>query len=139
MLAASGILTSRGGLVSHAAVVARGWGKPAIVGADAVKVVGREFRVGETVVRHGDVISIDGSSGEVVLGAAPLRLPEPTPEFDTILSWADSLRRGHLAVRANADNGPDAANARRLGAEGIGLCRTEHMFLRRTGSRWCVA
>ena len=130
MLAASGILTSRGGLVSHAAVVARGWGKPAIVGADAVKVVGREFRVGETVVRHGDVISIDGSSGEVVLGAAPLRLPEPTPEFDTILSWADSLRRGHLAVRANADNGPDAANARRLGAEGIGLCRTEHMFLR---------
>ena len=130
MLAASGILTSRGGLVSHAAVVARGWGKPAIVGADAVKVVGREFRVGETVVRHGDVISIDGSSGEVVLGAAPLRLPEPTPEFDTILSWADALRRGHLAVRANADNGPDAANARRLGAEGIGLCRTEHMFLR---------
>lgn len=130
MLAASGILTSRGGLVSHAAVVARGWGKPAIVGADAVKVVGREFRVGDTVVRHGDVISIDGSSGEVVLGAAPLRLPEPTPEFDTILSWADTLRRGHLAVRANADNGPDAANARRLGAEGIGLCRTEHMFLR---------
>jgi pyruvate,orthophosphate dikinase len=129
MLAASGILTSRGGLVSHAAVVARGWGKPAIVGADDVKVVGREFRVGETVVRHGDVISIDGSNGEVVLGAAPLRLPEPTPEFDTILSWADALRRGHLSVRANADNGPDAANARRLGAEGIGLCRTEHMFL----------
>ena len=130
MLAASGILTSRGGLVSHAAVVARGWGKPAIVGADAVKVVGNQFRVGETVVRQGDMISIDGSSGEVILGAAPLRLPEPTPEFDTILSWADALRRGHLAVRANADNGPDAANARRLGAEGIGLCRTEHMFLR---------
>jgi pyruvate,orthophosphate dikinase len=129
MLAAAGILTSRGGLVSHAAVVARGWGKPAIVGADAVKVVGRELRVGDTVVRHGDVISIDGSSGHVVLGAAPLRLPEPTPDFDTILSWADTLRRGHLAVRANADNGPDAANARRLGAEGIGLCRTEHMFL----------
>ncbi len=130
MLASSGVLTSRGGLVSHAAVVARGWGKPAVVGADAVKVVGREMRVGETVVRHGDVISIDGSSGQVVLGAAPLRLPEPTPEFDTILSWADALRRGHLSVRANADNGPDAANALRLGAEGIGLCRTEHMFLR---------
>jgi pyruvate,orthophosphate dikinase len=129
MLAASGILTSRGGLVSHAAVVARGWGKPAIVGADAVKVVGRELRVGDTVVRHGDVISIDGTSGEVVLGAVPLQLPEPTPEFDTILSWADTLRRGHLAVRANADNAEDAANARRLGAEGIGLCRTEHMFL----------
>ncbi len=129
MLAAAGILTSRGGLVSHAAVVARGWGKPAIVGADAVKVVGRELHVGDTVVRHGDVISIDGSSGHVVLGAVPLRLPEPTPEFDTILSWADTLRRGHLAVRANADNGADAATARRLGAEGIGLCRTEHMFL----------
>jgi pyruvate,orthophosphate dikinase len=129
MLAAAGILTSRGGLVSHAAVVARGWGKPAIVGADAVKVVGRELRVGDTVVRHGDVISIDGSSGEVVLGAVPLQLPEPTPEFDTILSWADTLRRGHLAVRANADNAQDAATARRLGAEGIGLCRTEHMFL----------
>jgi pyruvate,orthophosphate dikinase len=130
MLAASGILTTRGGLVSHAAVVARGWGKPAIVGADAVRVTGREFQVGDTVVRHGDVISIDGTSGQVVLGAAPLRLPEPTPEFDTILSWADALRRGHLSVRANADNGADAANARRLGAEGIGLCRTEHMFLR---------
>ena len=130
MLASSGILTSRGGLVSHAAVVARGWGKPAVVGADEVKVVGREMRVGEVVVRHGDVISIDGSSGQVVLGAAPLRLPEPTPEFDTILSWADTLRRGHLSVRANADNGADAANALRLGAEGIGLCRTEHMFLR---------
>jgi pyruvate,orthophosphate dikinase len=129
MLAAAGILTSRGGLVSHAAVVARGWGKPAIVGADAVKVVGRELRVGDTVVRHGDVISIDGTSGEVVLGAVPLQLPEPTPEFDTILSWADTLRRGHLAVRANADNAEDAANARRMGAEGIGLCRTEHMFL----------
>jgi pyruvate,orthophosphate dikinase len=129
MLAAAGILTSRGGLVSHAAVVARGWGKPAIVGADAVKVVGRELRVGDTVVRHGDVISIDGSSGEVVLGAVPLQLPEPTPEFDTILSWADTLRRGHLAVRANADNAQDATTARRLGAEGIGLCRTEHMFL----------
>ena len=130
MLAASGILTARGGLVSHAAVVARGWGKPAVVGAAEVRVTGRDFRVGETVVRHGDVISIDGTSGQVVLGAAPLRLPEPTPEFDTILSWADTLRRGHLAVRANADNGPDAANARKLGAEGIGLCRTEHMFLR---------
>ncbi len=130
MLASSGVLTSRGGLVSHAAVVARGWGKPAVVGADKVKVVGNQFRVGEETVRQGDTISIDGSSGEVILGAAPLRLPDPTPEFDTILSWADALRRGHLAVRANADNGPDAAVARRLGAEGIGLCRTEHMFLR---------
>ena len=130
MLAASGILTSRGGLVSHAAVVARGWGKPAVVGADAVVVEGRRFRVGDVVVAEGDVISIDGSSGQVIVGAATLSVPEPTPEFDTILSWADALRRGRLSVRANADNGPDAALARRYGAEGIGLCRTEHMFLR---------
>ncbi len=130
MLASSGVLTSRGGLVSHAAVVARGWGKPAVVGADRIRVVGNQFRVGEVTVRQGDTISIDGSSGEVILGAVPLSLPEPTPEFDTILSWADAERRGHLAVRANADSGSDAATARRLGAEGIGLCRTEHMFLR---------
>ncbi|MEZ5139102.1 MAG: putative PEP-binding protein [Acidimicrobiales bacterium] len=75
------------------------------------------------------MISLDGSTGRVLLGEAHLEVPEPTPEFDTILSWADALRRGHLAVRANADNGPDAALARRYGAEGIGLCRTEHMFL----------
>jgi pyruvate,orthophosphate dikinase len=130
MLAAEGILTSRGGLVSHAAVVARGWGKPAVVGADAVEVQGRSFAVGDLVVHEGDTISIDGSTGRVFLGAATLSAPEPTPEFDTILSWADALRRGKLAVRANADNGPDAAVARRFGAEGIGLCRTEHMFLR---------
>lgn len=130
MLAASGILTTRGGLVSHAAVVARGWGKPAVVGADAVVVDGRTFTVGDVVVREGDIISLDGSSGRVYLGAATLSAPEPTPEFDTILAWADALRRGRLAVRANADNGPDAALARRYGAEGIGLCRTEHMFLR---------
>ncbi len=130
MMAAAGILTSKGGLVSHAAVVARGWGKPAVVGADSVRVEGRSFSVGDTVVNDGDVISIDGSSGEVVLGAVELTTPEPPPEFDTILSWADELRRGRMGVRANADNGPDAANARRFGAEGIGLCRTEHMFLR---------
>ena len=130
MMAAAGILTSKGGLVSHAAVVARGWGKPAVVGADSVRVEGRSFSVGDTVVNDGDVISIDGSSGEVVLGAVELTAPEPPPEFDTILSWADELRRGRMGVRANADNGPDAANARRFGAEGIGLCRTEHMFLR---------
>jgi pyruvate,orthophosphate dikinase len=130
MVAAAGVLTSKGGLVSHAAVVARGWGKPAVVGADAVKLEGRSFRVGRVVVREGDQISIDGTSGHVVVGAVPLTAPEPPPEFDTILSWADALRRGRLGVRANADNGPDAANARRFGAEGIGLCRTEHMFLR---------
>ncbi|MCK4176486.1 pyruvate, phosphate dikinase [Aciditerrimonas ferrireducens] len=129
MLAAQGILTARGGLVSHAAVVARGWGKPAVVGADALRISGRRMEVGGTVVEEGDWLSIDGSSGQVVLGQVPLTAAEPPPELQTILGWADELRAGHLAVRANADNGPDARNARRLGAEGIGLCRTEHMFL----------
>ncbi len=129
MIAAQGILTSRGGLVSHAAVVARGWGKPAVVGADSVRISGGSFTAGGVTVREGDMISIDGSSGRVILGEAPLGAAEAPPEFDVILGWADKIRKGHLAVRANADNGPDAANARRFGAEGIGLCRTEHMFL----------
>jgi pyruvate,orthophosphate dikinase len=129
MMASQGILTARGGLVSHAAVVARGWGTPAIVGAEDVKIQGKEFSVGDVVVRQGDVISIDGTSGDVVLGAMELRSAEPPPEFATILTWADAIRKGKLAVRANADTGEDATNARNLGAEGIGLCRTEHMFL----------
>jgi pyruvate,orthophosphate dikinase len=129
MIVAEGILTSRGGLVSHAAVVARGWGKPAVVGADALRIDGRRFAVGDTVVNEGEYVSIDGTSGEVVLGSVPLSLGEPPAEFVTILKWADEIRKGKLAVRANADNGPDSANARRFGAEGIGLCRTEHMFL----------
>ncbi len=131
MLAAQGILTARGGLVSHAAVVARGWGKPAVVGAEQIRVDTRakSFRVGDTVVREGDVISIDGSSGLVIEGAVELTEAEPPEELQRILGWADEIRHGKLGVRANADNGPDAANARRLGAEGIGLCRTEHMFL----------
>ena len=129
LLAAAGVLTARGGLVSHAAVVARGWGKPAVVGAADVVIGERSFRVGDTVVAEGDTISIDGATGHVIAGAAELTIPEPSPEFDTILAWADELRRGRLGVRANADNGADAAKARALGAEGIGLCRTEHMFL----------
>ena len=129
MMASKGILTSRGGLVSHAAVVARGWGTPAIVGAEQVKIQGKQFSVGDTVVKEGDVISIDGTTGEVVLGAMELRMAEPPPEFETILKWADAVRKGKLGVRANADTGEDATNARQLGAEGIGLCRTEHMFL----------
>jgi pyruvate,orthophosphate dikinase len=129
MIVAEGILTSRGGLVSHAAVVARGWGKPAVVGAEAVKIEGKQFTVGEHVVKEGDVISLDGSTGEVVLGTATLSQAEPPPEFNIILKWSDEIRKGRLGVRANADNGPDAANARQFGAEGIGLCRTEHMFL----------
>ncbi|MGD9793032.1 MAG: pyruvate, phosphate dikinase [Acidimicrobiia bacterium] len=129
MMVAKGILTSRGGLVSHAAVVARGWGTPAVVGADAVKIEGKQFRCGDVTVNEGDVISLDGSSGEIMLGALELAGSKPPAEFDTILGWADKIRAGKLAVRANADNGPDSINARNFGAEGIGLCRTEHMFL----------
>ncbi len=129
MMVAEGILTSRGGLVSHAAVVARGWGKPAVVGAEAVRISGRAFAVDGTVVSEGEVISIDGTSGEVVVGEVALAAAEPPAELEILLGWADDVRRGRLGVRANADNGPDAANAREFGAEGIGLCRTEHMFL----------
>ena len=129
MVASVGILTSRGGKTSHAAVVARGWGKPAVVGAEAVQIDGNRFAVDGTVVEEGDVISLDGSTGEVMLGAVPLATPEPPTEFFTILKWADEIRRGKMGVRANADNAEDAAKARAFGAEGIGLCRTEHMFL----------
>ncbi len=129
MMVSQGILTARGGLVSHAAVVARGWGTPAIVGADMVKISGKQFTVGDVVVKEGDMISLDGTTGEVVLGEMKLEAAEPPKEFTTILEWADQVRKGKLAVRANADTGEDATNARKLGAEGIGLCRTEHMFL----------
>jgi pyruvate,orthophosphate dikinase len=129
MIAAQGILTARGGLVSHAAVVARGWGKPAVVGAESVRISGKSFSAGGVTVKEGDMISIDGSTGRVVLGAAELVAADVPEEFRVILGWADRIRKGKLAVRANADNGPDAANARGFGAEGIGLCRTEHMFL----------
>ena len=129
MMVSEGILTARGGLVSHAAVVARGWGTPAVVGAEAIHIEGKQFRVEDVVVKEGDVISLDGSTGDIILGELRLAAAEPPPEFQTILSWADDVRRGKLKVRANADNGPDAQNARQFGAEGIGLCRTEHMFL----------
>jgi len=129
MLASEGILTARGGLVSHAAVVARGWGKPAVVGAEKVRIDGKAFTVGSVTVVEGDWISVDGTSGDVILGQVPLSAPEPSKEFAVVLGWADEIRSGRLAVRANADTGADAANARTLGAEGIGLCRTEHMFI----------
>jgi pyruvate,orthophosphate dikinase len=129
MMVSQGILTARGGLVSHAAVVARGWGTPAIVGAEAVRIEGKQFSVGSIVVKEGDVISLDGASGEVVVGELKLEASKPPKEFETILKWSDEIRKGKLAVRANADTGEDAKNARELGAEGIGLCRTEHMFL----------
>lgn len=129
MMVAQGILTARGGLVSHAAVVARGWGTPAVVGADAVKIHGKQFSVGDVVVKEGDVISVDGTTGQVMVGAVEMSSAEPPAEFHTILKWADKIRKGFLAVRANADTGEDATVARQMGAEGIGLCRTEHMFL----------
>ena len=129
MIAAEGILTSRGGLVSHAAVVARGWGKPAVVGAESVRISGRAFTAGGVTVHEGDVIAVDGTTGKVMLGDVTLTQAEPPPQFATILGWADKVRKGRMAVRANADTGPDAANARNFGAQGIGLCRTEHMFL----------
>jgi pyruvate, orthophosphate dikinase len=129
MMASRGILTSRGGLVSHAAVVARGWGTPAVVGAEAVRITGESFTVGATTVNEGDWLSIDGGTGEVFAGQREMVAGEAPADFTTILGWADVVRRGKLAVRANADTGRDAAQARSFGAEGIGLCRTEHMFL----------
>jgi pyruvate, orthophosphate dikinase len=129
MIAAEGILTSRGGLVSHAAVVARGMGTPAICGAEALDIdlSAKQFCVGGTIVHEGDLISISGTTGEVVLGEVAVVTPQPTGQFGTILGWADEMRR--LGVRTNADLPEDAKRAREFGAQGIGLCRTEHMFL----------
>ncbi|HVE93714.1 MAG TPA: pyruvate, phosphate dikinase [Acidimicrobiales bacterium] len=129
MIVAEGILTSRGGLVSHAAVVARGWGKPAVVGAESVKMSAHSFAVGAVTVNEGDVISLDGGTGQVVLGSVELSAASAPKEFTTILGWADEIRAGKIKVRANADTGADSTVARNFGAEGIGLCRTEHMFL----------
>ncbi len=129
MTVAQGILTSRGGQTSHAAVVARGMGKPCVVGCSeiAVDYARQLFYAGDTVVKRLDWITIDGATGEVMEGRVPtLAPPTDSGAMATLLSWADE--RARLRVRANADNGPDAARARSLGARGIGLCRTEHMF-----------
>ncbi|HVR32589.1 MAG TPA: pyruvate, phosphate dikinase [Acidimicrobiia bacterium] len=129
MHAARGILTSQGGKTSHAAVVARGMGKPAVTGAAAL-VVDEEAatgHVGDTVIHEGDEMTIDGTNGAVYLGRLPLIEPRPTPELERLLAWADEIRQ--IGVRANADTGADAAKARASGAEGIGLARTEHMFM----------
>ena len=129
MAAAVGILTSHGGKTSHAAVVARGMGKPAVTGAAKLLVdTGAGIAsAGNAEVRRGDVITLDGTSGVVYQGEIELVPPEVPPELDELLEWADALRS--LGVRANADTAQDAALARRRGAEGIGLARTEHMFL----------
>lgn len=126
--AAVGILTSRGGLTSHAAVVARAIGKPAVVGAESIVIDydRKEFRVGDNVVREGDWVTIDGSSGDVYLGKVPTIEPELIEEVDILLKWADEVRK--LGVRANADVPDDARIARKFGAEGIGLLRIERMF-----------
>jgi len=129
MMVAKGVLTSRGGLVSHAAVVARGWGTPAIVGAEAIKIFGNSFTANGVTVKEGDWLSLDGTTGEVMLGQLALMASKPPKEFDTILKWSDEVRKGKMDVRANADTKEDAKKARELGAQGIGLCRTEHMFL----------
>jgi pyruvate,orthophosphate dikinase len=129
LLPAQGILTARGGMTSHAAVVARGLGKPCVAGCSAldIDVDERIARIGDNVLREGDPVTINGSTGEVILGLAPLVEPEPDANLATILEWADDVRR--MKVYANADTPLDAERARKHGAEGIGLCRTEHMFM----------
>ncbi|PLS82104.1 MAG: pyruvate, phosphate dikinase [Actinobacteria bacterium] len=129
MFAAEGVLTALGGMTSHAAVVARGMGKPAVTGCGALKVdpMGSGFELGGERFEAGDVLTIDGADGRVMRGSVPLVEPEPSEDFEAILRWADEARA--LVVRANADAPEDARRARELGAQGIGLCRTEHMFM----------
>ncbi|WP_294252599.1 pyruvate, phosphate dikinase [uncultured Sphingomonas sp.] len=128
MHAARGILTARGGMTSHAAVVARGMGRPCVSGAGSLSINAREkvMRVGSREVREGDMVTIDGATGEVMAGQVPTVQPELSGDFGTLMTWADEVRR--LKVRANAETPLDCRIAREFGAEGIGLCRTEHMF-----------
>ena len=129
LIAARGVLTARGGMTSHAAVVARGMGKPCVAGCAglAVEVEARHASIAGATVEEGDLVTIDGGTGRVILGAVPLVDPEPDPNAELVLGWADEFRR--LRVLANADTPLDAQRARANGAEGIGLCRTEHMFM----------
>ena len=128
MHAAKGILTARGGMTSHAAVVARGMGRPCVSGAGTLSIKASEgiMRIGTREVREGEVLTIDGSTGEVMLGAVPTIQPELAGDFGTLMVWADEVRR--LKVRTNAETPLDCRTAREFGAEGVGLCRTEHMF-----------
>ncbi|HYK71600.1 MAG TPA: pyruvate, phosphate dikinase [Pseudoneobacillus sp.] len=129
IVAAQAVVTSRGGMTSHAAVVARGMGKACICGCEALKIdlKANQFSIGDTLVNYGDIITIDGATGEIMLGEIPMIEPELSDEFQLLLAWADQERM--LGVRANADNPEDAKKAFEFGAEGIGLCRTEHMFM----------
>ena len=128
MAVAEGILTARGGMTSHAAVVARGMGKCCVVGCEAIKIneQRKQFMVDGHIVRERDIITLNGTTGEVILGTIPTIEPEMTGEFGEFMKWADQIRR--LKVRTNADTPKDAEQAVRFGAQGIGLCRTEHMF-----------
>jgi pyruvate,orthophosphate dikinase len=128
MHAAEGIVTTRGGMTSHAAVVARGMGKPCVAGAGAIRIDydAQTMTAGGVTLKKGDILTIDGASGEVLAGAVPMVKPEMTGEFLTLMQWADKVRR--MKVRANAETPLDARVARGFEAEGIGLCRTEHMF-----------
>ena len=128
MHAAQGILTARGGMTSHAAVVARGMGRPCVAGAGQLNIdeQSRTARIGELVLGEGEIITLDGASGEVMRGEVPTIQPELTGDFGTLMEWVDAVRR--LKVRTNAETPLDAATAIKFGAEGIGLCRTEHMF-----------
>jgi pyruvate, orthophosphate dikinase len=129
LIQAAGVLTAHGGMTSHAAVVARGMGKPCVAGCDQLSIdpAARTVRIGEHQLRAGDVITIDGGTGQVIVGPVKLVPPSINEDFQTILEWADDVRR--LRVRTNADTPEDSAKARGFGAEGIGLCRTEHMFM----------
>ncbi|HHW28758.1 MAG TPA: pyruvate, phosphate dikinase, partial [Syntrophomonadaceae bacterium] len=129
VVVAQGVLTSRGGMTSHAAVVARGMGKPCVCGCEALNIdyKAKKMTVGDLEIKEGDVITIDGSTGQVIFGDVPLVSPEMTEELRLLLEWADEIRK--LGVRANADTPADALRAGEFGAEGIGLCRTEHMFM----------
>ncbi|KTT98331.1 pyruvate, phosphate dikinase [Sphingomonas sanguinis] len=128
MHAAKGILTARGGMTSHAAVVARGMGRPCVSGAGSLSIDNKAklLRVGSREVREGDILTLDGSTGEVMVGAVATVQPELAGDFGTLMEWADAVRR--LKVRANAETPLDCRTAREFGAEGVGLCRTEHMF-----------
>ena len=128
MNAAEGILTARGGMTSHAAVVARGMGKCCVSGCETISVseIEKKFKVGDLIISEGDIITLDGSTGEVFLGEIPTINPKLSGYFGTIMDWSDKYR--YLGVRTNADTPHDAQAARNFGAEGIGLCRTEHMF-----------
>ena len=129
LIAAQGVLTAHGGMTSHAAVVARGMGKPCVAGCEelSIDLDRRSIRIGAHELSEGDTLTIDGGTGVVIVGAVELVSPQINEDFETILGWADEHRR--LQVRANADTPEDAAKAREFGAQGIGLCRTEHMFM----------